>query len=105
MTHTLAEYLEAGYCLAPQERLEAARMLRLSVHQDQTAMPDDIEAEWDAVITRRVDEILGGTVQAVDGAESFARIHARLDALDRPRRNSPQPQSGTRAGSVASAVS
>lgn len=81
MTPNLADYVEAGYALTPDERLEAARMLRLSVDQDAETSRGQVEAEWDAVIQRRVADLVGGRVQPVDGEESFSRILARLDAL------------------------
>lgn len=81
MTSKLAEYIEAGYALTPDERLEAARMLRLSVDQDIEAQQPEIDAEWDAVTQRRAEEFLSGKVASVSGRESFARIRARLDAL------------------------
>lgn len=79
MTPTLAEYVEAGYALTPEERLTAARMLRSSVDQDTTAHPTDVASEWEAVIERRVTDIVSGRVEAVDGPQSFTRIRARLD--------------------------
>lgn len=81
MTPKLTEYIEAGYALTPEERLEAARMLRLSVDQDVETERSEIDAEWDIVIERRVEEAVSGKVQLVSGRESFARIRARLDDL------------------------
>ena len=81
MTPKLTEYIEAGYALTPEERLEAARMLRLSVDQDVETERSEIDAEWDTVIERRVEEAVSGKVQLVSGRESFARIRARLDDL------------------------
>lgn len=81
MTSKLAQYIEAGYALTPAERLEAARMLRRSVDQDVETEQADIDADWDAVIQRRVEEVFSGEVKPVSGRESFARIRARLDEL------------------------
>lgn len=81
MTPKLTEYIEAGYALTPEERLEAARMLRLSVDQDVETERSEIDAEWDTVIERRVEEAVSGKGQLVSGRESFARIRARLDDL------------------------
>lgn len=81
MTPKLTEYIEAGYMLTPEERLEAARMLRLSVDQDVATKQSEVEAEWDAVLERRVEEALSGKVQLVSGRESLARIRTRLDDL------------------------
>src|SRR5699024_7524316 len=57
MTGRLADYVEAGYALTPDERLEAARMLRLSVEQDTDSDHAEIDAAWDEVIDRRVTEV------------------------------------------------
>lgn len=83
MSSELALYIKAGYALTPNERLEAARMLRLSVDQDVEAGHGDLEAAWDAVIERRVEELVGGEVEPVSGRESFARLRVRLDKLHR----------------------
>ena len=83
MAQELAEYIEAGYALKPDERLEAARMLLLSVDRDADTAQAEVDAEWDAVIARRVEELLSGEVEPVSGRESFARIRARLDELPR----------------------
>ena len=80
MTPRLAEYIEAGYALTPAERLEAARMLQLSVEQEDAEDQDDIDAAWDEAIGRRVGEIVAGTADLVDGPASHAQIRAELAA-------------------------
>jgi hypothetical protein len=80
MTPRLADYIEAGYALTPDERVEAARMLLLSVEQDTDDEQADIEAEWDDTIGRRLAEVMNGTAKLVDGPESIARIRAELAA-------------------------
>lgn len=78
MTPKLAEYVEAGYALTPAERLEAARMLRLSAEQDTDDGQSDIDAAWDDVIGQRVAEVVNGTARLVDGPETIAQIRAEL---------------------------
>ena len=80
MTPGLAEYIEAGYALTPDERLEAARMLQLSVEQETNEDQADVDAAWDAAIDRRVQEIVDGTAVLVDGPTSHARVRAELAA-------------------------
>lgn len=74
---TLQEVIEAGLALDESERLKAAHALLASVeeHDDDQA---GVDAEWDEVIQRRVQEIVTGTAKLVDGRESFALIRAEL---------------------------
>ena len=81
MTPKLADYIEAGMALDADERLEAAHQLLLSVDQDAGADKVDIDAAWDEVIDRRVDEILSGKAKLVDGREAHARVRAEIAAL------------------------
>lgn len=78
MAQKLAEYVEAGYALTPDERLEAARMLRLSVDQDTNSDQADTDAAWDDAIDRRVSEVANGTASLVDGREGLAQIRTEL---------------------------
>lgn len=78
MTPELADYIEAGYLLTPDERLEAARMLRLSVDQDVDAIPADIDATWRDEIDSRVDDILAGKVELVDANETYRLLSVEL---------------------------
>ena len=80
MTARLADYIEAGYALPPDERLEAARMLRLGVEQETDSERAEIDAAWDEVLDRRVAEVVNGTASVVDGAESLAQIRIELAA-------------------------
>lgn len=81
MTPQLADYIEAGKALDADERLEAAHQLLLSVDQDVGADKADIDAAWDEVIDRRVDEIFSGKAKLVDGREAHARVRAEIAAL------------------------
>lgn len=78
MNPKLADYIEAGYSLTPDERLEAARMLRLSVDQDADADLADIESAWRDEIGSRVGDILAGKVQLVDADETYRLLSAEL---------------------------
>ncbi|MCL2850252.1 MAG: addiction module protein [Micrococcales bacterium] len=80
MTPQLAEYLKAGYTLAPEERLEAARLLRLSVDRDDTVSPLEVEAAWRDEIAARVDAIAAGQVELVDADETYRLLSAELAA-------------------------
>lgn len=80
MTPKLSEYVEAGYALTPDERVEAARMLLLSVDQDTNGEQAEIEAAWDDVIDRRVAEIVRGEAKLVDGPAAMAQLRADLAA-------------------------
>ncbi|TAM70745.1 MAG: hypothetical protein EPN48_05230 [Microbacteriaceae bacterium] len=80
MTPKLADYIEAGKALDADERLEAAHQLLLSVDQDAGADQADIDAAWDEVVDRRVEEIVSGKAKLVDGREGLVRIRAELAA-------------------------
>lgn len=80
MTSKLAEFIEAGYALSPDERLEAARMLSLSVEHDTNGDQADIDSAWDDVIDRRVEEISNGKVATIDGRAGLDRIREELAA-------------------------
>lgn len=77
MTPKLAEYIEAGKALDVEERLEVAHQLLLSVEHDDDD-PDVIDAAWDEVIDRRVQEILAGRADLVDGRTAHAHIRAEI---------------------------
>jgi len=77
MTPRLAEYLKAGYTLAPEERLEAA-LLRLSVDQDENVSPAEVDAAWRDEIAARVDAIGAGQVELVDADETYRLLSAEL---------------------------
>ncbi|HLS14422.1 MAG TPA: addiction module protein [Beutenbergiaceae bacterium] len=62
------------------ERLEAARQLLLSVDQDADAEQSDIDSAWDEIIDRRVEEIVSGRANLVNGREAHARVRAEVAA-------------------------
>lgn len=78
MTPKLTEYIEAGYSLTPDERLEAARMLRLSVDQDADTDPAEVEVAWRDEVGSRIDDILAGEVELVDADETYRLLSAEL---------------------------
>lgn len=80
MASRLVAYIEAGKALGADERLEAARQLLLSVDRDESADQDEIDSAWDEVIQRRVNEILDGSANLVDGPTAHAQIRAELAA-------------------------
>lgn len=80
MTGDLAEYVRAGYLLSPEQRLEAARLLRLSVDHDAEIDQAAIDAAWSAEISTRVQEIVNGEVDLVDADETYRMLSAELAA-------------------------
>lgn len=78
MTPKLTEYIEAGYSLTPDERLEAARMLRLSVDQDADTDPAEVESAWRDEVASRINDILAGNVELVDADETYRLLSAEL---------------------------
>lgn len=80
MSGDLAEYVRAGYSLSPEQRLEAARLLRLSVDHDEEADQSSIDEAWRAEISSRVDEVIHGKVDLVDAEETFRMLSAELSA-------------------------
>lgn len=85
MIPRLAAYIEAGYALSPDERLEAARMLRLSVDQDADSDLTEVDASWHDEIGSRVDDILAGNVELVDADETYWMLSAELSPKRRSR--------------------
>ena len=80
MALDLNEYIAAGYALTPAERLEAARVLRLSVDQDTDERQTEIDAAWEDEIDRRLTDVTSGGAELVDGHEGLAAIRAELAA-------------------------
>lgn len=76
MSRKLAEVIAAGKALNADEREIAALALQHIDDDDQA----DIDAEWDEEIDRRVEEILTGKVELVDGDETRRIIRAELAA-------------------------
>ncbi|WP_028707651.1 addiction module protein [Propionicicella superfundia] len=74
MTSELADYIEAGKHLSPDEREIAA----LALQRVDEAEQAEVDAAWDEEIDRRVDEIMTGKVELVDGEETIAIARARL---------------------------
>lgn len=79
MTPKLADYIEAGKRLDPDEREIAALALQ---HVDETEQAE-VDASWDHEIDRRVDEIVNGEVELVDGEETLAMAREILAAARR----------------------
>lgn len=79
MTPKLAEYIEEGKALSPDEREIAA----IALLQVDSAEQAEVDAAWDEEIDRRMDEILTGKVELVDGEETHRMIRAELAARRR----------------------
>lgn len=80
MTSNLAEYVHAGYSLSAAERLQAARLLRLSVDQDVNVDQAEVAAAWKAEISSRIDEIMAGDIELCDADETYRVLSAELAA-------------------------
>src|SRR5690625_2731066 len=85
MTSKLTAYIEAGYSLTPDERLEAARMLRLSVDQDADTDPAEVEVAWRDEVVSRINDILACNVELVDAEETYRLLSAELSSKRRCR--------------------
>lgn len=79
MTPKLAAYIEAGKALDADEREIAALALQHIDDEEQA----EIDAAWDEEVDRRVDDIISGKVELVDGEET--RRMARAMLADRHR--------------------
>lgn len=76
MTPGLADYIEAGKALDADEREIAA----LALQQVDEAERVEVDAAWDEVIGRRLDELMNGKVKPVSGRETLAIARARSAA-------------------------
>ena len=74
MTPRLADYIEAGKALDADEREIAA----LALQQVDETEQSEIDAAWDEVIDRRLDELVSGKVKPVSGRETLAMGRALL---------------------------
>lgn len=73
MTPELADYIKAGEALDADEREIAALALQRVDESEQA----DVDAAWEQVIDRRLDELSSGKVQPVGGRETIAMARAR----------------------------
>jgi hypothetical protein len=76
VTPGLADYIAQGKNLSPDEREIAA----LALWQIDDAEQAEVDAAWNQEIDRRVDEVVSGGVELVDGEESLRQIRAELAA-------------------------
>ena len=76
MNKRLTEYIESGKQLDDVEREVAALELQRVSDSDRA----EIDAAWKNEISRRVEEIVDGSAQLIDGPESLANIKAELAA-------------------------
>lgn len=77
MNRKLADYIEAGKALDPDQREVAAIALQ---QVDDPARAAEVDAAWDEEIDSRVEEILTGKVELVSGEETLRIGRARLSA-------------------------
>lgn len=76
MTPKLADYIAEGRTLSVDEREIAALALQQISDTEQV----EVDAAWDEEIDLRVDEILTGKVELVDGEETRRMARAMLAA-------------------------
>lgn len=74
MTPKLADYIAEGKSLSADEREIAA----LALQQIDDAEQSEVDAAWDEEIDRRVDDILAGKVELVDGEETQRMVREML---------------------------
>lgn len=74
MTPKLAEYIAEGRSLSADEREIAALALQQISDDDQA----EIDAAWDEEIDRRIDDIMTGKVELVDGKETQRMVREML---------------------------
>lgn len=79
MTPKLTDYIAEGKNLSADEREIAA----LALQQISDGEQAEIDTAWDEEIDSRVDEILTGKVELVDGEETQRMIRAELAARRR----------------------
>ena len=83
MTVDLGAVIEAGMTLDPDERAIAAHRLLESLHEEQDATTDDVDAAWLAEVERRLEEILSGRARMISVENSHAEIRRSLAARRR----------------------
>ncbi|WIY81452.1 addiction module protein [Propionimicrobium sp. PCR01-08-3] len=76
MTPKLADYIAEGKALSADEREIAS----LALQQVDDVEQAEVDSAWEEEIDRRVDEILSGKVELVDGEETRSIIRAELAA-------------------------
>ncbi|HMR50698.1 MAG TPA: addiction module protein [Arachnia sp.] len=76
MTPKLADYIAEGKSLSADEREIAA----LALQRIGDAEQSEVDAAWDEEIDRRVDDILSGKVELVEGEETRRMARAMLAA-------------------------
>ena len=74
MTPKLADYIAEGKSLSADEREIAA----LALQQIDDAEQAEVDMAWDDEIDSRVDDILSGKVELVDGEETQRMVRKRL---------------------------
>ena len=70
MPDQVSELVKRGRALAPEDRERLVDQLLESLNEPAAA---ELNAAWETEIERRLAEYDGGTVQAIDAAEVFAR--------------------------------
>lgn len=70
MTDRVAQLVQLGKQLAPEDRSRLVAELLASLHEGELV---DVEAAWDAEVERRLAAFDRGEVAAVDGEAALAR--------------------------------
>lgn len=81
MTRKLADVIAAGKALDADERELASIALHYADEEHATAdEQSQIDDAWDDEINSRIDDILSGRVELVDGEETMRMLRAELSA-------------------------
>jgi putative addiction module component (TIGR02574 family) len=73
------DLLERALSLPVEDRRRLARALIISLDRDQDE--EQVDTAWREEIGRRVEQILDGQVEMIDGEEAHARLRAHLRAI------------------------
>lgn len=76
MTPKLADYIAEGRNLSRDERELAA----IALQQISDVEQAEVDAAWEEEVNRRIDDILTGKIELVDGEETHRMIRAELAA-------------------------
>lgn len=80
------DLLRTALHLPPEERADLAHRLWESLEDQPEDDPSVVEAEWEAEILRRVDELRTGKVKGIPGDVVLARLRDKQQARGRRKK-------------------